>query len=93
MSEDFLNQIEDDGEDLYRFYVKPVHPVVSKIAVWLFILGGIAIGTCLFLFFLTLFIYLFLPAMAIFLIWFAYKKWKFNRTWQKVEKNFYNKND
>lgn len=85
MSDDFLNQIEDDDEDMYRSYVRPVHPWVSKVAFWLFVLGGIAIGTCLFLFFLTLFVYVFLPMAVLLFVWFTFKKWQWNRAWKKFK--------
>lgn len=89
MSDDFLDRIEDDEEELYRSYVKPVHPVASKIFLWVTLVGGVAIGVCLFLFFITLFLYLFLPLAVLFSLWMAYKRWRFNRAWRKIEKNFY----
>ena len=39
----------------------------AKLVFWSMIIGGIAVGTFLFLFFLTLFTYVFLPVLAIYL--------------------------
>ena len=87
--DDFLDRIEDDEEELYRSYIKPAHPVLSRIFVWVTLLAGIAVGVCLFLFFLTLFLYLFLPLVIIFSIWFFFRRWKTNREWRKLEKRFF----
>lgn len=86
--DDFLDRIEDDEEELYRSYVKPVSPLKAKVFFWLTVVGGIAVGVCLFLFFLTLFVYVFLPMIAVFLVWLGLKRWQFNRTWRKIEKGF-----
>ena len=88
MDDDFLNRVEDDEEELYRSYVKPVSVWKAKIFLWLTLLGGAAIGVCLFLFFLTIFLYVFLPIAAIFLIWFAIQEWRANREWRRITKHF-----
>ena len=44
-------------------------PLKTKIYFWLILAGGIAAGTVLFLFFITIFIYVFLPLAALFLIY------------------------
>jgi ABC-type transport system involved in cytochrome bd biosynthesis fused ATPase/permease subunit len=87
MSEDFLDRMEDDEEELYRSYVRPVSPLKAKIFLWLAIVGGIAAGVVLFLFFITLFIYVFLPAALVLSLWFAFQRWKFNRDWRRMTKN------
>lgn len=89
MADDFLDRIEDDEEELYRSYVKPVHPLAVKIFIWLALVGGVAVGVLLFLFFLTLFIYVFLPLAVIAMIWLGFKKWRFGCAWRKMQKNFY----
>ena len=86
--DEFLDKIEDDEEELYRSYVKPVNPVVTKAFAWLAVIGGIAIGVCFFLFFLTLFIYLFLLLLGLLLAWLLFKRWQFNRGWRKIMKDF-----
>ena len=91
-TDDFLDRIEDDEEELYHSYIKPVHPLKAKIFVWLTILSGISIGICLFLFFLTIFLYVFLPLIVLFLIWFSIKRWRSDREWRRIEKKFYEQN-
>ncbi len=86
--DDFLNKIEDDEEELYRSYVKPVNPIVAKTFAVVAIIGGIAVGVCLFLFFMTLFIYLFLPLLALLTAWLLFQRWQFNREWKKTMKDF-----
>jgi len=88
MNDDFLERVEDDEEELYRSYVRPAHPWMQKLFFWLTVVGGIAIGICFFLFFLTLFIYIFLPLLAVFLIWMSFKKWQWDRQWRKMSKQF-----
>jgi hypothetical protein len=85
---DFIDRIEDDEEEMYRSYINPPNPWAAKIFFWLTAIGGIAVGICLFLFFITLFIYVFLPLAAIFFIWFSIKKWQWNRQWKNVSKRF-----
>lgn len=86
--DEFLDKIQDDEEELYRSYVKPVNPVVAKIFAVLAIISGIAIGVCLFLFFLTIFIYFFLPLLGLLFAWLLFKRWQFNREWRKTMKDF-----
>ncbi len=92
-NDDFLDRIKDDEEELYRSYVKPISPLKAKIFLWLVAVGGVAVGVCLFLFFITIFLYVFLPLAVGFSIWFAYQRWKWNREWRKIEKDFYKRSD
>ena len=48
----------------------------SKIIFWSMLAGSMAVGTFLFLFFLTLFIYLFLPLTAVLLIYQLFLRFK-----------------
>ena len=87
-NDDFLDRIEDDEEDLYRSYVKPAHPVAVKVFIWLALLGGVAAGVCLFLFFITFFVYVVLPLLAIGFIWFGFKRWREEQEWRRMTKHF-----
>ncbi|PIQ85084.1 MAG: hypothetical protein COV74_10835 [Candidatus Omnitrophica bacterium CG11_big_fil_rev_8_21_14_0_20_45_26] len=89
MSDDFLDRIQDDEDELYGSYPKEAPSWLKKVFFWLVVIGGIAIGVCLFLFFMTLFLYVFLPLFAVFLIWVGFKKWQWNREWRKMTKEFY----
>ena len=42
---------------------------VTKLKFWSLVVGGIAFGTVLFLFFITVFVYLFVPLLLIALAW------------------------
>jgi len=70
---------EDDGEEtVYEFHssnIKPMKPWVAKLILWAIVIGGIAIGTILFLFLFALFIYLFIPLLIIALILGGLKYW------------------
>ena len=46
----------------------------DRLVFWAIAAGGIAVGTLLFLFFLTLFIYIFLPVVLILILWNLIKK-------------------
>jgi len=59
-----------------------MHPILSKIAFWAVLCLGAAVGVCLFLFFLTIFVYIILPLLLIAAIWLAYKRWQFKRKWR-----------
>jgi hypothetical protein len=64
----------EDPEENQDFRVYPRDsefqvPLKAKIIFWSTLAGGIALGTFLFLFFVSLFVYLFLPLTAVFLIY------------------------
>ena len=51
-------------------FIGPVKiPLKTKALFWLTVAGALAVGALLFLFFLTAFIYFFLPLTALFFIW------------------------
>lgn len=53
----------------YSFKSGPGMPWKTKLILAGIVLGGIVVGTLLFLFFVTVFVYFFLPALAVFLLW------------------------
>lgn len=78
MSDDYIiekveKNPEDEGRE--RVYYKSVHfgqgglDWKSKLKIAAFVVGGIAVGTIFFLFFLTLFIYLIVPVAVLFALW------------------------
>ena len=64
-----------EGESSQQFYYSSVNfgkdglPLKAKLKLWALVIGGIAAGTLLFLFFLTAFIYLFIPLLILFALW------------------------
>jgi hypothetical protein len=67
--EEYSRDDKENGDaKFYRF--RGGFPLSTKLKFWGLIVLGAAIGTALFLFFLTVFIYIFLPVAA-FLILFA----------------------
>ncbi len=83
---DFLElHKSDNGKDTFEYFSsssKPIKPFVAKLIFWATLIGGIAIGTVLFLFFLTLFIYFFIPLFLIVSIWIALQYWRSRRMWK-----------
>ena len=73
----FIEKFEGSGPNAYYYSVRqgPL-PLKLKFQIAALAIGGLAIGTVLFLFFITAFIYLFLPAMLIFMIWQAFSRRK-----------------
>ena len=69
----------ENGEEVFEYRIteeKPFEILKNKIVFWLLILSGIAIGTILFLFFLTFLIYFVIPVALIVFIWSAINRWK-----------------
>ncbi|OGX05089.1 MAG: hypothetical protein A3G87_03455 [Omnitrophica bacterium RIFCSPLOWO2_12_FULL_50_11] len=64
-----LHRGEDDSFEFAEGSVRPIQPWKAKLIIWSTIVGGIAVGTALFLFFLTLFIYFFVPIVVLAAIW------------------------
>lgn len=78
MSDDYIiEKVEQPSEEnkQEKVYYRSVHfgrnglDWKIKLKIWGFILGGIAVGTVFFLFFITLFVYLFVPAVILFALW------------------------
>lgn len=74
---------EKDTFEYFSFSSKPVKPFVAKLIFWSTLIGGVAIGTLLFLFFLTLFIYFFIPLFLIVSAWVAFQYWRSQRMWKR----------
>lgn len=78
MSDDYIIEKAEKGpeeESRERVYYRSVHfgqgglNWKSKLKIAAFIVGGIAVGTIFFLFFLTLFIYLIVPVAVLLALW------------------------
>ena len=69
---------EGEEEEFYEFRAsrKPVSPLKAKIFLWAVLIGGIVVGTILFLFLFTIFIYVILPVMILASLWGAFKYWR-----------------
>lgn len=68
-----LERRDDDSFEFRSESVKPIKPWKAHFLLWSTVVGGIAIGTALFLFFLTLFIYFFVPLVIIAGLWALFK--------------------
>jgi len=64
-----LRRDEADGDRFEYRHAPPMSPLKAKLILWSTVIGGIAIGTLLFLSFLALFVYLFVPIIVIASIW------------------------
>ncbi|GEM_PF-5082431 len=73
-----LHQSED-GKNSFEYSKKQKLSFGPKWIMWSSLIGGIAIGTFLFLSFLTFFVYLFLPIILISMLWGIYRLWRFRR--------------
>lgn len=76
----------DDGEEVYEFRTSrgiPQSSFKTKLIFWSVIIGGIAVGTVLFLFFLAVFFYVILPLLLIASLWTAFKFWRFRSKWRR----------
>ena len=70
--DDIIELERSEDENTYGYKAsdeKPMKLWVAKLILWATVIGGIAVGTVLFLFFLTVFAYLFVPLMILALIW------------------------
>ena len=63
----------DEGKYSFEHSKQPKSMFGPRMVMWATLIGGIAIGTILFLSFLTLFVYLFLPILVIMLLWSFFK--------------------
>lgn len=88
--DDFLDMQRDEEDEIYRYEVKEPHPVVNRLIWWSAIVGGIAIGVILFLFFLAMFIYFFIPLALVGLVWFWIQRWRAGRNWKRFERSLHN---
>ena len=76
---DFI-ELEPSEDDQYEYRSregrpqKPVSPLKAKIIFWSIVIGGIAVGTVIFLTFLSLFIYFFIPIMVMLGVWMLVRK-------------------
>jgi len=62
----------EKGEEVFEYDTakeKPASQLARQFAFWAMVVGGVAVGTVLFLFFITLFVYFFVPLFIIFLVW------------------------
>ncbi|MDD5217723.1 MAG: hypothetical protein PHN49_03965 [Candidatus Omnitrophica bacterium] len=76
----------DESGDVYefrRFEARGKLPLKTKLVIGAMLLGGMALGTLLFLFFLTLFIYVGIPVLAVLSLWGAYRYWRWKRSWRR----------
>lgn len=76
---EFIKRESESGDEVYEYRETNSHKpnkwraLKAKIIFWSFVLGGIAIGTLLFLFFMAFFIYFILPILAIYILWQLFK--------------------
>jgi hypothetical protein len=72
---EFIELEPGEGGDDYEYHApreKPeesIQPWKAKLIFWAIVIGGIAVGTIIFLTFLSLFVYFFIPIVAIIAIW------------------------
>jgi len=71
MNDDWIELERSENGDRfeYRESRRPLSLLITKLIFWSTVAGGIAVGTILFLFFLTLFIYFFIPILIVTSIW------------------------
>lgn len=60
---------DSSGRKYYHYEARRSSGLAAKLKVWGFVLAGIMLGTALFLFFLTVFVYVFLPIAALFILY------------------------
>ena len=70
---------ENEGRETFEFrrsQARIQNPLMGKLIVWGAIIGSVVVGTILFLFFLTLFIYFFIPILLVTLVWSIFQRWR-----------------
>lgn len=76
-----LHKSHDSSELVYEYssQSKRLLPFKRTLFFWASVVGGLAIGTAIFLFFMTVFVYLFLPIFLIASVWSLYQYMRLRR--------------
>lgn len=78
-----MEPLKKEESAYFQYERKPLSPLKAKLIFWATLVGGIALGTMLFLFFLAFFVYVIAPLLAVFLIWGAFKYWQYRRSFRR----------
>lgn len=77
-------RLNEKGEEVFEYEEAKSPPFrfswKSRLILWGTVALGIAAGTVLFLFFLALFVYVFIPLLAIAFLWAAFRSWQIRRS-------------
>jgi len=68
--DDYIELHSNEEGETFEYRNKPIQPWKARLIFWSVLIGGIAVGTLLFLTFISLFIYFFVPIVFILSIWY-----------------------